>query len=103
MKNTINNILKHHTQTDKNNNSGIYQMKCLDCLLKYTGQTGRTFNPRYEEHIQAIRSNCSKSSYLKHILNMGHIWHNNRYYGCHKDRKEEQTFKHLREVSYVQN
>jgi hypothetical protein len=29
-RNTINNILKHHIQTDKYNNSGIYQMKCLD-------------------------------------------------------------------------
>jgi hypothetical protein len=29
-KNTISNILKHNTQTDKYNNSAIYQMKCLD-------------------------------------------------------------------------
>jgi hypothetical protein len=34
-------------------------MKCLDCHLKYTGQTGRTFNLRHKEHIQAMRSNCS--------------------------------------------
>jgi hypothetical protein len=43
-KNTISNILKHHAQTDKYNNSGTYQMKCLDCPLKYVGQTGRTFD-----------------------------------------------------------
>jgi formate/nitrite transporter FocA (FNT family) len=41
-------VLKHHTQIDKYNNSGIYQMKCLDCLLKYIGQTGRKFNLRYK-------------------------------------------------------
>jgi chromosome condensin MukBEF complex kleisin-like MukF subunit len=46
--NTINNILKHYVPTEKYNNSGIYQMKCLDCPLKYTGQTGRTFNIRYK-------------------------------------------------------
>jgi hypothetical protein len=34
-KNTVNNILKHRVQTGKYNNSGIYQMKCLDCQLKY--------------------------------------------------------------------
>jgi hypothetical protein len=73
-KNTISNILKQHTQTDKYNNSSIYQMKFLDCPLKYTGQTGRTFNLRYKEHIQAIRSNCSKSGYSNHILNAGHTY-----------------------------
>jgi hypothetical protein len=50
----------------------MYQMKCLDFPLKYIGQTGRTFTLRYKEHIQAIRSNCSKSGYSNHILNTGH-------------------------------
>jgi hypothetical protein len=49
-------------------------MKCLDCPLKYIGQTGRTFNLRYNEHIQAIRSNCSKFGYSNHILNTGHTY-----------------------------
>jgi hypothetical protein len=35
----MNNILRHHLQTDKYNDSSIYQMKCLDCPLKYVGQT----------------------------------------------------------------
>jgi hypothetical protein len=49
-------------------------MKCLDCPLKYIDQTGRTFNLIYKEHIQAIRSNCSKSGYSNHILNTGHTY-----------------------------
>jgi hypothetical protein len=49
-------------------------MKCLDCPLKYIGQTGRTFNLRYKEHILAIRSNCSRSGNLNHILNTGHSY-----------------------------
>jgi hypothetical protein len=32
-------------------------MKCLDCPLKYIGQTGRTFHTKYKEHIQTIRNN----------------------------------------------
>jgi hypothetical protein len=59
---------------DKYSNSGIYQMKCLDCPRKYIGQTGRTFSQRYKEHIQAIRNNCSKSGYFNHILNTGHTY-----------------------------
>jgi hypothetical protein len=58
---TIQNILMQctHTHTEKYNNSRIYQMKCIGCPLKYTGQTGRTFNVRYKENIHAIRNNNS--------------------------------------------
>jgi hypothetical protein len=47
-------------------------MKCLDCPLKYIGQTGRTFQTRYKEHIHAVRSNNSNSVYSNRILNTGH-------------------------------
>jgi uncharacterized protein YbcV (DUF1398 family) len=30
-------------------------MKCMDCQLKYVGQTGRTFYTRHKEHIKAIK------------------------------------------------
>jgi hypothetical protein len=58
---TVHNILKPKPQIDKYSRSGIYQMKCMDCPLKYIGQTGRTFNTRYKEHIHDIRSNSSNS------------------------------------------
>jgi hypothetical protein len=47
-------------------------MKCLDCPLKYIGQTGRTFHTRYKEHIQEIRNTNGNSGYSDHILNTGH-------------------------------
>jgi hypothetical protein len=72
-RNTIQNILKSRAQTDKYNTSGIYQTKCLDCSLKYIGQTGRTLNIRYKEHIH-IRNNSSNSGYSNHILNVGHTY-----------------------------
>jgi hypothetical protein len=49
-------------------------MICLDCTLKYTGQTGRTFNIRYKEHIQAIRNNNDNSTYSNHTLSTGHTY-----------------------------
>jgi hypothetical protein len=49
-------------------------MKCLDCPLKYVGQTGRTLNTRYKEHIHDIRSNNSNTGYSNHILNTGHTY-----------------------------
>jgi hypothetical protein len=49
-------------------------MKCLDCPLRYVGQTGRTFKIRYKEHFQAIRDNNSNSEYSSHILNTGRTY-----------------------------
>jgi hypothetical protein len=49
-------------------------MKCPGCPLKYVGQTGRTFNTRYKEHIHAIRSNDANSGYSNHIFSTGHTY-----------------------------
>jgi hypothetical protein len=38
-RNTIQNIFRLQPQIGKYSRSGIYQMKCLDCPLKYVGQT----------------------------------------------------------------
>jgi hypothetical protein len=46
--NTIQNILKPHSETNKYNRSNIYQIKCLDYPLKYIGQKSRTFKTRYK-------------------------------------------------------
>jgi hypothetical protein len=43
-------------------------MKCNDCPLKYIGQTGRTFNTRFKEHIYNIKCNNSNTGYSIHIL-----------------------------------
>jgi hypothetical protein len=49
--------------------SGIYQMKCNDCPLKYEGRTGRTFRTRYKGHIREIQTNGKTSKYAQHVLN----------------------------------
>jgi hypothetical protein len=68
------NLVKPSLQQDEYENSGVYQIRCMDCPLKYIGQTGQTFKTRYKEHIQAIRNNNSNSGYSKHILNTGHTY-----------------------------
>jgi hypothetical protein len=73
-KNTIRNILRLNTATDKYEKSGVYQMKCMSCSLKYIGQTGRSFNTRYKEHIRDIRSKNSKPGYSSHLLNTDHTY-----------------------------
>jgi hypothetical protein len=68
------NILKPKLKIDKYSRSGVYQMKCRDCPMKYIGQTARTFSTRYKEHIHDIRSNNGNSGYSNHILNTGHAY-----------------------------
>jgi hypothetical protein len=60
--------------SDKYNNSRIYQNKCKDCHKTYVGQTGRKFKTRYKEHIQSIRANNANTKYAQHILDMQHTY-----------------------------
>jgi hypothetical protein len=71
--NTIQNILKTHTQNcDKYTHSRIYSLKCNTCNKYYVGQTGRSLKVRLTEHIRYIKTNEPKSAYALHILNNQH-------------------------------
>jgi hypothetical protein len=73
--NTIRKHLQPKTQNqDKYGHSGIYEIKCNTCQLKYIGQTGRSFRKRHKEHIHAIRTNATSSKYAQHILDTGHTY-----------------------------
>jgi hypothetical protein len=54
--------------------SCTYKLKCTDCPLQYIGQTGRSFNTRYKDHIRTIRHNNDTSTFAQHILNAGHTY-----------------------------
>jgi AraC-like DNA-binding protein len=73
------NTLQKHLQMkninpDKYSQSGVYEIKCNTCLLKYIGQTGRNFRTRFKEHIHAIRTNKTTSKYAQHNLETGEIY-----------------------------
>jgi hypothetical protein len=44
----------------------------MDCQNVYIGQTGRSINIEYKEHIRSIRYNREDSGYATHILNNIH-------------------------------
>jgi hypothetical protein len=104
--NTIRNHLQpknHDTDKYKYNCSGIYQIKCNSCQLKYIGQTGRNFRTPYKEHIRAIHSNKTTSRYAQHILDTRHT------YGTIEDtldilhfEKKRPVIEHPRTVSHIQ-
>jgi hypothetical protein len=71
-RNTIGNLLKEMRNINKLEQAGIYRLKCMDCQKVYIGQTGRSLNIRYKEHIRSIRYNREDSGYATHILNNIH-------------------------------
>jgi hypothetical protein len=74
--NSIGHILKpKKPPVDIYNMSGIYQLQCGECPLKYIGQTGRTFKARYREHINAIKVNKQQhSKFVQYILEITHTY-----------------------------
>ena len=72
--NTIGKLLTpNNTSTsDKFNKSGIYQLTCLDCNMKYIGQTGRSIYTRYCEHFRDFKHANGNSKYAQHLIENRH-------------------------------
>jgi hypothetical protein len=71
--NTFHNTLTHKYQTiDKCTRSGAYKLTCPDCKKVYVGQTGRSFEIRFYEHINAYKNNSHTSKYAKHLTELAH-------------------------------
>jgi len=73
-RNTIANLTKppRDLHTPPHNKWGIYQLTSNTCNLSYVGQTSRSLNIRFQEHIQYIRYNNPQSAYALHILQNQH-------------------------------
>jgi hypothetical protein len=52
--------------------SGVYQLSCSTCKMKYIGQTGRCFHIRYKEHILDYTQGNMKSNFAKHLIEQRH-------------------------------
>ena len=71
--NTIGTYIKEYNiPQDDLSKSGIYEINCHTCDLKYIGQTSRDILTRFKEHCRYIRQNNPQSAYALHILNNQH-------------------------------
>ena len=71
--NTIGTYIKEYNiPQDDLSKSGIYEINCHTCDLKYIGQTSRDILTRFKEHCRYIRQNNPQSAYALHILNIQH-------------------------------
>jgi hypothetical protein len=60
---------------DERAKSGIYEIQCQTCPAVYYGQTRRSIDKRFKEHMSMVRARAEeKSSVAKHLLyNPGHV------------------------------
>jgi len=72
--NTVTKILSPKSQLPQKqyDSSGIYQLTCPDCHMKYIGQTGRSFRIRFAEHFRDYKYNSNKSKFAQHLLDNKH-------------------------------
>ena len=64
---------KHGTDQSKYDKSGIYQLTCSNCKMKYTGQTGRPFKIRFQEHLRDFKYG-NKSKFAQRPLGNKHAF-----------------------------
>ena len=64
--------IRCHSNRNKYDNSGIYQLTCPTSHKKYPGQTGRSFRTRFLEQFRDFRYRNYKSSFAQHLLENRH-------------------------------
>jgi hypothetical protein len=76
-RNTLHYLLNQKPkQTNLYTNSGVYQLTCKKCKKTYTGQTGRNFDTRLKEHLQAYKYNPLNSKFAQHSIEYDHPYGN---------------------------
>ena len=60
--------------SDPYSTSGVYKITCNECDCRYIGQTGREFKTRFKEHIRALRSPETDSTFAEHLIESNHTY-----------------------------
>ena len=73
-RNTIAKLIKPPKDHDilPHNKWGIYQLTCNTCSQSYVGQTSRSLNIHFQEHIRYIKKNIPQSTNAQYILQNQH-------------------------------
>jgi hypothetical protein len=73
-RNTIGKLLSQRSTLNQNkfDGSGVHQLICPNCKMKYMGQTGRSFHTRFAEHFRDFKYANHKSKFAQHLLENNH-------------------------------
>jgi len=77
---TIINTIRKHLSMKQNHphvqnqyeKSGIYQLNCSDCKMKYIGHTGSSFQMRFHEYFLDFKYNNYNTIFAVHLLENQH-------------------------------
>ena len=64
--------VRQEVPQSKYHRSGLYQLTCPECEMKYTGQTGRPFKVRFQEHVRDFKYNNNRSKFAQHLKDNKH-------------------------------
>jgi hypothetical protein len=64
--------VKQEVPQNKYDKSSVYQLTCPECKVKYTGQTGRPFKVRFQEHAWDFKYNNNRSKFAQHLIDNKH-------------------------------
>ena len=101
--NTVEKLLSKKPEQTTNiyDRSGIYQLECPTCNMRYIGQTGRPFRTRYQEHeglqIQQLQIQIRPTPPRKTTFNRQNGEHHERI--THNGQRPDD--KHNREVLHI--
>ena len=64
--------VKQEAPQNKHDRSGVYQLTCPECKMKFKGQTGRPFRVRFQEHVRDFKYNNNRSKFTQHLVDNKH-------------------------------
>ena len=64
--------IRQEVLQSKYDRSGVYQLTCPECKMKCTGQTGRPFKVRFQEHVRDFKYNNNRSKFAQHLVDNKH-------------------------------
>jgi len=70
--NTASQLLRINNLNGEYEKSGVYTITCPTCKKAYVGQTGRSLNARFKEHMRYVKTSNPKSAIAQHIISQQH-------------------------------
>jgi hypothetical protein len=64
--------IKQEIPQSRYDRSGVHQLTCPERKMKYTGQTGRSFKVRFQEHLRDFKYNNKWSKFAQHLTDNKH-------------------------------
>jgi hypothetical protein len=73
-KNTIGKHLavRQEDPQSKYDRSGVYQLTCPECKMKYTGQTRKPFKVIFQEHVRDFKYRNNRSKFAQPLIDNKH-------------------------------